>query len=108
MVFRGELEELASSQPGVDSVVAAARLLTQYAYSDKNAFGVKRPAAALGGVFWSVADPYVRTDSVCHATNAYLNILPHLGEGTLLELPERSLADRLAGEETVLSALEVP
>jgi hypothetical protein len=79
-----------------DAAVAAIRLLLQYTYSAENAFVVKNPEAAAGGLFWSVTDRYVRTDSVCHAMNAYLNMLDHLGGGPLLELPERPLAERLA------------
>ncbi len=79
-----------------DAVVAAVRQIMQYTYGPENDFVVKNPKAAAGGVFWSVRERYVRTDSVCHAMNAYINILPHLGEGVLLTLPEMSLAERLA------------
>jgi len=79
-----------------DAVVAAVRQIMQYTYTPENDFVVKNPKAALGGVFWSVRERYVRTDSVCHAMNAYINILPFLGDGALLTLPEMSLAERLA------------
>lgn len=79
-----------------DAVVAAIRLLLQYTYGPENAFVVKNPKAAAGGVFWSVRDRYVRTDSVCHAMNAYLNMMGELGDGPLLTLPERPLAERMA------------
>ncbi|WP_437678754.1 beta-L-arabinofuranosidase domain-containing protein [Sorangium sp. So ce131] len=79
-----------------DTVVAAIRLLLQYTYGPDNSFVVKNPQAAAGGVFWSVRDRYVRTDSVCHAMNAYLNVIGELGDGPLLELPERPLAERMA------------
>jgi hypothetical protein len=82
------------------AVVAAIRLLLQYTYTPESAFVAKNPKAAEGGIVWSAADRYVRTDSVCHAMNAYLNLVDHLGEGPLVDLPERPLAQRLglAGE----------
>ncbi|WP_437328075.1 D-glucuronyl C5-epimerase family protein [Sorangium sp. So ce381] len=79
-----------------DAVVAAIRLLLQYTYGPESSFVVKNPQAAAGGVFWSVRDRYVRTDSVCHAMNAYLNMIGDLGDGPLLTLPERPLAERMA------------
>jgi hypothetical protein len=79
-----------------DAVVAAIRLLLQYTYGPDSSFMVKNPKAAAGGVFWSVRDRYVRTDSVCHAMNAYLNIIGELGDGPLVTLPERPLAERMA------------
>jgi len=77
-----------------DSVVAATRLLAQYTYTRENAFVAKNPDAALGGLFWSVRDRYVRTDAVCHAMNAYLNILDRLGDGPLVAIPERPVSGR--------------
>ncbi|HVK71030.1 MAG TPA: glycoside hydrolase family 76 protein [Polyangium sp.] len=79
-----------------DAVVAAVRQIMQYTYGPENDFVVKNPKAAAGGVFWSVRERYVRTDSVCHAMNAYINILPFLADGALVELPEMPLAQRLA------------
>ncbi|MDI1429783.1 glycoside hydrolase family 76 protein [Polyangium sorediatum] len=79
-----------------DAVVAAVRQIMQYTYGAENDFVVKNPKAAAGGVFWSVRERYVRTDSVCHAMNAYINILPFLADGALLELPEMPLSQRLA------------
>jgi hypothetical protein len=58
-----------------ESVLAAARVLMQHTYSPANTFMVKNPDAAIGGVFWSSVDRYVRTDAVCHATNAYLAVV---------------------------------
>ncbi|KYG06781.1 terpene cyclase [Sorangium cellulosum] len=88
------------SMPGCDrykdAVVAAIRQILQYTYGPENSFMVKNPKAAAGGVFWSVRDRYVRTDSVCHAMNAYLNMFGELGDGPLLTLPERPLAERMA------------
>ncbi len=76
-----------------DAAVAAVRLLAQYTYSPENAFVAKNPDAAIGGLFWSPRDRYVRTDSVCHAMNAYLNVIDFF-DGRL-ELPEPPLAERL-------------
>lgn len=56
----------------------------------------KNPERAMGGVFWNVAERYVRTDTVCHAMNAYINMIDHLGDGALVKVPERPLSERLA------------
>jgi rhamnogalacturonyl hydrolase YesR len=77
-------------------VVRAIRQIMQYTYTPESSFMLKNPEAASGGVFWSVMDRYVRTDAVCHAMNAYIHMMPHLGEGALIEIPERSLAERMA------------
>jgi rhamnogalacturonyl hydrolase YesR len=82
--------------PYKDAVVAAIRLIMQSTYTPESSFMLKNPEAAQGGVFWSAADRYVRTDSVCHAMNAYLNIIDHLGEGPLVVLPEQPLSERLS------------
>lgn len=81
-----------------DPVVRLFRLLMQYTYSPENSFVVKNPEAARGGVFWNTHDRYVRTDSVCHAMNAYVFMVDHLADGVLIELPEPPLAERLALE----------
>jgi hypothetical protein len=75
-----------------DAVVAAARALAQYTWTAETAFLARNPTRAAGGVAWSAEERYVRTDSVCHALNAYLNIVDHVGEGTLLSIPEPPLA----------------
>ncbi len=82
-----------------DPVVRLFRLLMQYTYSPENSFVVKDPEMARGGVFWNTHDRYVRTDSVCHAMNAYVFMVDHLADGVLVELPEPPLAERLAGRE---------
>ena len=78
-----------------DPVIRLFRLLMQYTYSPENSFVVKDPAMAMGGVFWSTRERYVRTDSVCHAMNAYVFMVDHLADGVLVELPEPPLAERL-------------
>lgn len=79
-----------------DAIVRVMRLLMQYTYSPENAFVARNPDAARGGVFWNVAERYVRTDAVCHAMNAYINMVDQLGDGPLVEIPEPPLAARLA------------
>lgn len=89
-----------------EAVVLAVRQIVQNTYSAENDFVVKNPSVADGGVFWSVRERYVRTDSVCHAMNAYLNILPHLGEGVLVELPEPKLGEHLDFDPEIDKNLE--
>jgi len=79
-----------------DAIVLLLRQLMQYTYSPESSFMVKNPAMAEGGVFWTTRDRYVRTDSVCHAMNAYVFMLDPLPDGVLVELPEPPLAERLA------------
>jgi hypothetical protein len=78
-----------------EAIVEVMRLLMQYTYAPENAFVVKNPERAIGGVFWNVRDRYVRTDSVCHAMNAYVYMIDHLDDGVLVEVPEPPLAERL-------------
>lgn len=82
-----------------DAVVLLLRQLMQYTYSPQNSFVVKNPAMAEGGLFWNTGDRYVRTDSVCHAMNAYVAMIDELPAGVLLELPEPPLAERLDLED---------
>lgn len=81
------------------AVVRLFRLLMQYTYSPENSFVVENPDMARGGLFWNTRDRYVRTDSVCHALNAYVLMIDHLPDGVLIELPEPPLAERLADDE---------
>ncbi|MFY0539428.1 hypothetical protein [Nannocystis pusilla] len=78
-----------------DAVVLLFRLLMQYTYSPANSFMTKNPAMAEGGLFWNPQERYVRTDSVCHAMNAYVFMVDRLPAGVLVELPEPPLAERL-------------
>jgi hypothetical protein len=78
-----------------EAIVKVIRLLMQHTYAPENAFVVKNPEMAIGGVFWNVRDRYVRTDSVCHAMNAYVYMIDHLDDGVLVEVPEPPLAERL-------------
>jgi hypothetical protein len=89
-----------------DTVVKAIRQILQYTITPENAFLVRNPDVAMGGVFWSIDERYVRTDAVCHAMNSYLNVIGSLDGGKLLELPERPLAERLAGGPSMTPAGE--
>lgn len=93
-----------SSLPDCDpfkaAIIQVMRQLMQHTYSPESAFVAKNPAMATGGVFWNVADRYVRTDSVCHAMNAYVYMIDHLDEGVLIDIPEPPLPERLAIKTT--------
>lgn len=89
-----------------DAVVAASRLLIEHTYSPANAFLVKNPSMANGGVFWSSEDRRVRTDAVCHATNALLGVIDDVADGPLVVLPRarhpmNDLAQKGAGEDAI-------
>ncbi len=58
-------------------------------YSEENTFFLKEPQKAIGGSFWNYENLYVRTDSVCHAVNAYVGIINDLEDGLLLSIPEK-------------------
>jgi hypothetical protein len=77
------------------AVVLLFRLLMQYTYSPENSFVAKNPDMARGGVFWDPVNREVRTDSVCHAMNAYVFMIDHLPDDVLVELPEPPLTERL-------------
>ncbi len=77
------------------AVVRLFRLLMQYTYSPENSYFAKNPDMARGGVFWDPIDREVRTDSVCHAMNAYVFMIDQMPDGVLVELPEPPLAERV-------------
>lgn len=62
--------------------------IIQNTYSEENTFFLKWPQKAIGGSFWNYENRYVRTDSVCHAVNAYVGIINDLEDGLLLSIPE--------------------
>ena len=86
---------LPDCDPFKAAIIQVMRQLMQHTYSPENAFLAKNPAMATGGVFWNVADRYVRTDSVCHAMNAYVYMIDHLDDATLIDIPEPPLSERL-------------
>jgi hypothetical protein len=61
-----------------EAVVNVIKWLINNTYSDKNSENLPNPERALGGIFWDSDDKYVRTDSVCHALNAYIGIIGDL------------------------------
>jgi len=69
------------------AVIKAIRWLIQHTYSKENAFLVKNPERATGGIFWNKSNKYVRTDSVCHALNSYILIINDLEDKLLLSVP---------------------
>ncbi len=73
------------------AVVRGIRWIIQNTYNEKNSFFLKNPEMALGGVFWNNSQRYVRTDSNCHALNAYTRIIGFLGEGELASVPEDTI-----------------
>jgi hypothetical protein len=79
-----------------DAAIRLFRLLQQHTYTPESAFVAKNPAMAIGGLYWSPADRDVRTDSVCHALNAYALLIDHLPAGKLVDLPEPPLDTILA------------
>jgi rhamnogalacturonyl hydrolase YesR len=75
------------------AIVLLFRQLMQSTYSPENSFVAKNPDMANGGLFWDTLSREVRTDSVCHAMNAYVFMLDHVPEGVLVELPEPRLGE---------------
>ena len=65
--------------------------------SEGNTFFLGEPQKAIGGSFWNCENLYVRTDSVCHALNAYVSIINDLEDGTLLTIPEEPFEVILRG-----------
>ncbi|MFC1899351.1 pectate lyase [Chloroflexota bacterium] len=62
--------------------------IIQNTYSNENTFFLKEPKKAIGGSFWNNENLYVRTDSLCHALNAYIYLLNEYDDGLLLTVPE--------------------
>ena len=71
-----------------EAVIKATLWIIQNTYSEENTFLLKEPQKAIGGSFWNYENRYVRTDSVCHAVNAYVGIIDDLENGLLLSIPE--------------------
>jgi hypothetical protein len=74
-----------------EAIIKVIRWIVQNTYSDENTFFLKEPENAIGGIFWNYEDRYVRTDSLCHALNAYIGMMNDWGDGTLLSLPEQPI-----------------
>jgi len=74
-----------------EAIVRVIRWVIQNTYSEENTFFLKEPEKAIGGIFWNYENRYVRTDSLCHALNAYAGMMDDWEDGTLLSLPEQPI-----------------
>jgi hypothetical protein len=74
-----------------EAIIGVIRWIIQNTYSQENTFFLKEPEKAIGGIFWNYEDRYVRTDSLCHALNAYAGMMDDWEDGTLLSLPEQPI-----------------
>jgi len=74
-----------------EAILRVIRWIIQNTYSEENTFFLKEPEKAIGGIFWNYEDRYVRTDSLCHALNAYAGMMDDWEDGTLLSLPEQPI-----------------
>jgi rhamnogalacturonyl hydrolase YesR len=74
-----------------EAILRVIRWIIQNTYSEENTFFLKEPEKAIGGIFWNYEDRYVRTDSLCHALNAYAGMMEDWEDGTLLTLPEQPI-----------------
>ena len=74
-----------------EAILRVIRWVIQNTYSEENTFFLEKPEKAIGGIFWNYEDRYVRTDSMCHALNAYVGMMDDWEDGTLLSLPEQPI-----------------
>jgi hypothetical protein len=74
-----------------EAIIRVIRWIVQNTYSKENTFFLREPEKAIGGIFWNYENRYVRTDSLCHALNAYVGMMNDWGDGTLLSLPEQPI-----------------
>lgn len=74
-----------------EAIIRVIRWIIQNTYSEENTFFLREPEKAIGGIFWNYEDRYVRTDSLCHALNAYAGMMGDWEDGTLLSLPEQPI-----------------
>ncbi|MFO7772756.1 MAG: hypothetical protein R6V59_02255 [Dehalococcoidia bacterium] len=79
-----------------EAIVRVIRWVIQNTYSEENTFFLKEPEKAIGGIFWNYEGRYVRTDSLCHALNAYVGMMDEWEDGTLLSLPEQPIGVTLS------------
>jgi len=83
-----------------EAILGVIRWVIQNTYSEENTFFLREPEKAIGGIFWNYEERYVRTDSLCHALNAYAGMMDEWEDGTLLSLPEQPIGvilSRLTG-----------
>ncbi|MDD4876693.1 MAG: glycoside hydrolase family 76 protein [Dehalococcoidales bacterium] len=62
--------------------------IIQNTYSAENTFFLKEPQKAIGGSVWNYKNLYVRTDSLCHAVNAYMGLVNEVEDSLLITVPE--------------------
>jgi rhamnogalacturonyl hydrolase YesR len=74
-----------------EAIIRVIRWIIQNTYSEENTFFLREPEKAIGGIFWNYEDKYVRTDSLCHALNAYAGMMDDWEDGTLLSLSEQPI-----------------
>lgn len=74
-----------------EAIIRVIRWIIQNTYSQENTFFLTEPEKAIGGIFWNYENRYVRTDSLCHALNAYAGMMNDWEDGTLLSLPEQPI-----------------
>jgi hypothetical protein len=79
-----------------EAIIGVIRWVIQNTYSEENTFFLKEPPKAIGGIFWNYEDRDVRTDSLCHALNAYAGMMDEWEDGTLLSLPEKPIGVTLS------------
>ena len=74
-----------------EAIIRVILWIIQNTYSEENTFFLKEPEKAIGGIFWNYENRYVRTDSLCHALNAYVGMMDDWEDGTLLSLSEQPI-----------------
>jgi hypothetical protein len=79
-----------------EAVIKVTWWIIQNTFSEENTFFLEEPQKAIGGSFWNYQNLYVRTDSICHALNAYVGIIDNLEDGLLLSVPEEPFEEILA------------
>jgi len=79
-----------------EAIIRVIRWVIQNTYSEENTFFLKEPQKAIGGIFWNYENRYVRTDSLCHALNAYAGMMDDWEDGTLFSLPENPIGVTLS------------
>jgi len=92
-----QAHNLDGSEKYRQAVIDAVWWIIQNTYSAENTFFLKEPQLAIGGIFWNHEEKYVRTDSLCHAVNAYISLAVDYSDGQLLTIPEPAF-DRLLAQ----------
>jgi hypothetical protein len=73
---------------GLEEIRRALARVTRYGiqntYNRANSYLVRNPDRAIGGAYWNAQNRYVRTDSVCHAVNAYVAMVDEYEDEVLV------------------------